>query len=203
MFRAMNPSLLSLIGPQVSRALLDQAVEVPLGTTRVSSTEPLFTTVGASVAVCLLDTAGSASALRQVMLPPVARGHRQDAMMSADAAMEDVLTNFLACAGLEPGSPPGGRVCAKLFGGATLPANSFSYSDGQQTAAFVHSWLSTRRIPVAAESLGGNARRELVLLPERGVVYCRRLPLDEAFLAEERDGLSTDNHTTANKIELF
>jgi chemotaxis protein CheD len=94
------------------------------------------------------------------------------------------------------------RVQAKLFGGSDLKATGISYSDGEQSTSFVRSWLSTRHLPVTAESLGGQCRREIVLLPGNGIVYCRRLALDDAFLDAERNGLAADKKDES-RIELF
>jgi chemotaxis protein CheD len=123
-------------------------------------------------------------------------------MLQADAALEDVFTKLCSEAEVDAIAISGKRVRAKIFGGADLKTSGASYSDGQQSVAFVRSWLNTRKIPVAAESLGGTRRREIVLLPSKGVVYCRSLALDDDFLIEERSLLTAGN-AVANKVELF
>ena len=198
----MNQSFLSLVNKRLPNDAVKQAMEVPLGGTSVSRKEALFTTVGASVAVCLIDTQTPWCSLRQVMLPSLTRGHRQDAMLQADAALEDAVTQLFANAGIEAAVANNRRVQAKLFGGSDLKATGISYSDGAQSTSFVRSWLSTRHIPVTAESLGGHCRREIVLLPGNGIVYCRRLALDDAFLDAERNGLAAERKDES-RIELF
>lgn len=198
----MNPSFLSLVGKKLPDKAVSQAIEVPLGGTCVSRKEALYTVVGASVAVCLIDAETAWCSLRQVMLPSLARGHRQDAMLQADAALEDAVTRLFANAGIDAAAAIGKRVRAKLFGGSDLKATGISYSDGEQSTSFVRSWLSTRHIPVAGESLGGHSRREIVLLPGNGVVYCRKLPLDDVFLDAERSGLAPERRDES-RIELF
>jgi len=179
-----------------------QAREVSLGETELSQDMPLRVFVGASVTVCLFDRSSAWCGLRQVMLPSTARGHRQDAMLNADAALEDIFTRLCTTADIDSGDTGRKRIQAKIFGGAELNAPGLSFSDGAQSSSFVRSWLNTRHIPIAAESLGGIRRRELVLSPSNGVVYCRTLPIDEDFLNEERAKLSAAGKS-ANKIELF
>jgi chemotaxis protein CheD len=198
----MNQNFLSLLDKKLPNGTVSHALEVPLGGTCVSRKDALYTVVGASVAVCLIDTETAWCSLRQVMLPSLARGHRQDAMLQADAALEDALTRLYESAGIDAEKFSGKRIKAKLFGGSDLKATGISYSDGEQSTSFVRSWLSTRHIAVAAESLGGRCRREIVLLPGNGVVYCRKLELDDAFLDSERNGLTPDRKDES-RIELF
>lgn len=198
----MNQNFLSLLDKRLPNSTVSQALEVPLGGTCVSRKDALYTAVGASVAVCLIDTETAWCSLRQVMLPALSRGHRQDAMMQADAALEDAVTQLFASASIDAGAVAARRVKAKLFGGSDLKATGISYSDGEQSTSFVRSWLSTRHIAVAAESLGGRCRREIVLLPGNGIVYCRRLVLDDAFLDAERNGLAAEKKDES-RIELF
>jgi chemotaxis receptor (MCP) glutamine deamidase CheD len=123
-------------------------------------------------------------------------------MLQADAALEDVFTKLCTEAEIDATEIGGKRVRAKIFGGADLKTSGDSYSAGQQSIAFVRSWLNTRRISIAAENLGGTRRREIVLLPSRGVVYCRSLALDDDFLIEEKSLLTAESAVT-NKVELF
>lgn len=198
----MPQHFLSLVNKKLPENTVSQAIEVPLGSTWVSRKEAMYTVVGASVAVCLIDAETAWCSLRQVMLPSLARGHRQDAMLQADAALEDAVTQLFASAGIDAGKVSGKRVSAKLFGGSDLKATGISYSDGEQSTGFVRSWLTTRHIPVVAESLGGHSRREIVLLPGNGVVYCRKLALDDVFLDAERSGLAPERRDES-RIELF
>ena len=194
--------LISLLAKELPKKALSHATEVSLGTTAVSQNKPLHTYVGASVAVCLFDTKTSSCALRQVMLPSLANGHRLDATLQADAALEDVFTQLCPAGNFSASEALQKRIQAKIFGGADLKATGLCYSDGEKSVTFVRSWLNRRRIPVVAESLGGKQRREIVLLPDKGVVYCRTLALDDDFLNEERSRLSVEKEV-ANKIELF
>jgi chemotaxis receptor (MCP) glutamine deamidase CheD len=132
----MNQNFLSLLDKKLPNGTVSHALEVPLGGTCVSRKEALYTVVGASVAVCLIDTETAWCSLRQVMLPSLARGHRQDAMMQADAALEDAVTRLLASAGIDTDKLAARRIKAKLFGGSDLKATGISYSDGEQSTSF-------------------------------------------------------------------
>ena len=195
-------SLISLLAKELPKKALTHATEVSLGTTAISQKAPLHTFVGASVAVCLIDTKYSSCGLRQVMLPSLAHGHRHDAMMKADAALEDVFTQLCPAGEFSATDAEQKRIQAKIFGGADLNASGLCFSDGVQSVNFVRSWLKTRRIPIVAENIGGMQRREIVILPTKGIVYCRTLELDEDFLNEERSRLSEEKQVL-NKIELF
>jgi chemotaxis protein CheD len=199
----MHPvSISPLLAAKLPQGALASAEEVPLGQTSLSRDTPLHTVVGASIAVCLIDAVSAWCGLRQVMLPSLALGHRHDSMLQADAALEDIFNRLCAAANTNPSDAAHKRMRAKIFGGADLGASGLCFSDGAQSIGFVQSWLSSRHIAVAAESLGGKQRREIVLLPNRGSVYCRALPLDNAFLSEERS-LLTASHQETSKVELF
>lgn len=201
-FLPMNRSIRPFADQALPSATLANAREVPLGQSDVSQDIPLHTFVGASVTVCLFDRQTSWCGLRQVMFPSEAHGHRQDSMLMADAALEDIFTRMCAAAGINTSDTGQRRIQAKIFGGADMKATGLSFSDGALTSSFVRSWLNTRQISIAAECLGGVLRREIVLLPGRGVVYCRSLQIDSDFLCEERSMLSNAGKP-ANRIELF
>ena len=195
-------SLIADLAKELPQQALSRATEVSLGSTAVSQDDPLHTFVGASVAVCLIDTKTSLCALRQVILPSLVHGHRHDAMLQADAAMEDVFTQLCPAGNYSASDTVKKRIKAKIFGGADLKASGLHYSDGEKSVAFVRSWLNRRRVPVVAESIGGMQRREIVLLPHSGIVYCRKLNLDNEFLDDEFSQLSAEKEVP-NKIELF
>jgi chemotaxis protein CheD len=193
----------SVLGNELPELALATAEEVILGQTGLSSRAPLHTLVGASIAVCLLDTGSDWCGLRQVMLPSLARGHRHDAMLLADAALEDLFNRLCSAAGVGSAEVGHNRIQAKLFGGADLGASGLCFSDGSQSSSFVRNWLATRHIPVAAESLGGHNRREIVLVPQKAAVYCRLLNLNDEFLDAERQQLAATPPDAAHKVELF
>lgn len=181
---------------QVESALA-MARFAPLGVSSLSCDDPLRTVTGASVTVCLFDSISLWSGLRQVLMPATDHHGRQDAMLRADAALEDLFCSLCGAAGINQGDrSERARIKAKIFGGAEVTP------DGLLSVAFSRSWLGTRQVPVAAESVGGSCQRELIVVPERSSVYCRSLSFDEAFLSEELAAL-TASAPPANKIELF
>jgi hypothetical protein len=120
----------------------------------------------------------------------------------AITTIEDVFTQLCPAGKFSAADAGQKRIQAKIFGGADLKASGLFYSDGEKSVAFVRSWLNRRHIPVVAENVGGTQRREIVLLPPKGVVYCRTLALDDNFLYEEISKLSSVKEEP-NKIELL
>jgi chemotaxis receptor (MCP) glutamine deamidase CheD len=173
--------------------------EVSLGGIEVSSSHPLYSVIGASIAACLIDMPSGLVGLCHVMLPAKFGQHRDDAMLKADCALE-ALNNRMLEAIQAAGTRP--HIRAKLFGGAELKKEGFSFSDGQQSSIFSRNWLRTRSIPILSESIGGQRRRELVLLPGTGTVFCKQVSMSSEFLAQERDGLLSTS-APLNKVELF
>lgn len=178
--------------------LAADVLEVPLGGSEVTCTQPLYTVVGASVAVCLLDAGNGYVGLCQVILPSQFGHHRDDAMLQADSALEAINNRISDAVRANGGTP---RLQAKLFGGADIRRDEFSFSDGKQTAIFTRNWLRTRHIPIVSESLGGTKRREIILLPTEQV-YCKQISLSSEFLDRELDTL-LKAETPLNKVELF
>lgn len=175
------------------------------GELALATDTPLSTIVGASIAVCLVNSIQQRIGLRQIMLPSLARGHRHDAMLAADALLEELFNQVNApVSHSDHGETDGvsNEIRAKLFGGADLGANELCFSDGAQSLTFVRTWLNARHIPVVAESVGGPYRREIVAIPPSGAVYCRQLPVDEEFLNEERSKMVGSRGVT-HKAELF
>ncbi len=196
-------SLVSQLDQQLPQQARERAREVDLGTTAVSKEDPLYTSVGASVAVCLIDRKTAWCGLRQVMMPSFSPGQdRRDALLRADASLEDLFNQLCAVVKLNPADVGKGYFQAKLFGGSHSNAKGLHYSNGGTSVTFARTWLKNRHIAIVAESLGGLHRREIVLLPKKGVVYCRMLILEEDFISEEMARLSGESQD-ANKIELF
>jgi chemotaxis protein CheD len=187
-------TLRARLGPDI-----DSVIEVGLGGMEVSGDSPLYTVIGASLAVCLIDTASGLVGLCHVMLPAQFGHHRDDAMLQADSVLE-VLNNRVVKTSQTLGHIP--QIRAKLFGGADIKKDQFSFSDGQQSTLFSRHWLRTRSIPIQAESTGDTRRREIVLMPKTGKVFCKLVSMTSDFLDLERNGLLTTSQPL-NKVELF
>ena len=183
--------------------LFEQSREVVLGMPDISDQQPLRTIVGASVAVCLIVEGAHWCAVRQILLPSLAHGHRHDAMLQADAYLEDLFNQLRIAANIQGDGLAYRKIKAKIFGGADFGAGGLCFSDGAQSLAFVRSWLHTRNVQILAESVGGTSRRELILQPSKGVVYCRQTVLDSQFLGQERELLAHQHEVSASHVELF
>jgi hypothetical protein len=93
-------------------------------------------------------------------------------------------------------------VKAKLFGGSDPQGDRhflFRRRTGHQFRSLLAIHAPHRR---DGRKPGGHQRREIVLLPGNGVVYCRKLELDDGFLDAERSGLLADRKDES-RIELF
>jgi chemotaxis protein CheD len=173
--------------------------EVPLGVEIVSDKQPLYCVVGASVAVCLIDVGSQNAGVCQVMLPAKFEHQRDDAMLKADSQLE-TLSNKLFEAVRAVGREP--KLLAKIFGGAEIGKSTLSFSDGKQSTLFVCSWLQTKKIQIISKSIGGLKRREIVLVPQTGQVFCKQVSMSSEFLCQEREELLSLTGPR-NKVELF
>lgn len=174
--------------------------EVARGDVDVSAQVALYSVVGASVAVCLMDANSGWVGMCHVMLPAQFGRRRDDAMLKADSILE-TLNNSLCEAIRSSGNQP--AIKSKIFGAVESPdQNELGFSDGKQSLIFSRTWLRTRNIPILAEAVGGNKRREIVLVPGSGRVFCKQVSLSSDFLDKEREGLLVEA-PPLNKVELF
>jgi chemotaxis receptor (MCP) glutamine deamidase CheD len=192
----MNYSDARSIGKEFAHptAAIAAAIHVPLDEAVYSDTDPLFASLGTSVAVCLIDRNYGALCIRVIILPSMAHGHRQDAMLAADAAMEQLYNTMLSRVGSAEG------LAAKIFGGAQGTADS--PLDGGNNTAFVRNWLNLRKIPIIADDTGGPCPREIVALPADGRVYRRRAIRAQTRFPSE---IEVFERTTPkeSRVELF
>lgn len=175
-------------------AAMAAAIHVPLDEPVYSESHPLFAVLGTSVAVCLMDMEYGALCIRVIILPSMAHGHRQDAMLAADAAMEQLYNTMLDRIGSVEG------LTAKIFGGAQ--GTSSSPLDGGNNTAFVRNWLNARKIPIVADDTGGPSPREIVALPADGRVYRRRATRAQNIFSSEVEVFQRCGATTT-RVELF
>ena len=173
--------------------------EVSLGEVELTSDTGLYTVIGASVVVCLFDVGSGWAGMCHVMLPAQFGHHRDDAMLKADSTLE-TLNNRLRDAVEANGHVA--VIKSKIFGGAEPPQVGLSFSDGRQSVIFTRTWLRSRNVPILAEWVGGEQRREVVLVPSGGQVFCKRVSMTSDFIELERSGLLTET-APLNKIELF
>lgn len=181
-------------------AEIGPVVEVIFGAVETSSTQPLYSVVGASIAVCLFNLSSGLVGMCHVMLPAKFGHHRDDAMLKADSSLDALYNRLWDKDGEQGGGTPHMR--AKLFGGAELEQDDLSFSDGKQSTIFTRNWLRTRSIPILCESIGGPKRREIVLLPGTGQVFCKQVSMPSEFLQLERADMFAAA-APLNKVELF
>jgi len=108
----------------------------------------LHTLLGSCVAVCLHDPLLRIGGMNHILLPG-GRGHCLGARFGVHAM--ELLINQLMNLGVDRA-----RLVAKAFGGAAVLPGMKRTSIGNDNAKFVHDFLSTERIPLLAERLGGS-----------------------------------------------
>jgi len=138
----------------------------------VENERPISTLLGSCVAVCLYDVAAQVAGMNHFMLPSMK--HRpatsKNVLLAGDACMAALLDALLARGATRFG------LQAKAFGGGSViemnrPGHS---SIGQVNADFAREWLGREQIPLLASDFLGPWARKVLLLPNDGVVYCKR-----------------------------
>lgn len=154
-----------------SREVERLARNIHPGEWAVEPARPIATLLGSCVAVCLFDTATPVGGMNHFMLPSMQRGRSSDDVeLAGDASMTALLNALLARGAARH------RLVAKAFGGGTIieTANS-SLAIGKRNADFAREWLARERIPLAASDFLGPWSRKVILLPQSGDVYCKRI----------------------------
>lgn len=127
------------------------------------------TVLGSCVAVCLRDPVARIGGMNHFLLPEpggVGKVRQEDMQRYGVHAME-MLINALMSRGAERG-----RLSAHVYGGANVLAGLTSI--GSANAAFARRFLSTERIGVTHEDLGGAAARRVEFMPYEGRSRCSR-----------------------------
>ena len=120
----------------------------------------LDTLLGSCVAVCLYDPVLRAGGMNHILLPKCYAGDRNP--RCGVHAME-LLINELMKLGADRR-----RFVAKAFGGANVLQRIKMRSIGDENARFVREFLSTERIPLVAERLGGDHAVHLYFRTDTG-----------------------------------
>ena len=116
--------------------------------------------LGSCVAVCLYDPVLRAGGMNHILLPKCYAGDRNP--RCGVHAME-LLINELMKLGADRR-----RFVAKAFGGANVLERIKMRSIGDENARFVREFLSTERIPLVAERLGGDHAVHLYFRTDTG-----------------------------------
>lgn len=170
---------------------------------------PISTLLGSCVAVCLYDSALPLAGMNHFMLPQMKKGTHadEDILLAGDACMEALLNAMLKQGAAKH------RIKAKAFGGGTvIDANRpNSLSIGKRNADFTHEWLDRENIPLICSDFLGPWSRKVLLVPQNGDVYCKRVTssliniesLRREELAYANSLLNKASTATTNRIELF
>ena len=127
---------------------LKNRVRVNIGEVATSA-EPcdMDTVLGSCVAVCLYDPARRVGGMNHILLP--GRDLNRASSRYGIHAMELLINEVMRRGGDRR------RLVAKAFGGANVLRGMNQMPIGDHNALFVREFLSTERIPLVAERLGG------------------------------------------------
>ncbi len=126
-----------------------------------SESDVISTILGSCVAVCLRDRKRGIGGMNHILLPESARS--DIVTRSVGAGAMEALINALLKAGAVKSDFE-----AKVFGGAAVVAGLSNI--GERNSAFALDYLSTERIPVISQSLGGTQARRIRFWPAAGRV---------------------------------
>jgi chemotaxis protein CheD len=163
----------------------------------------LVTVLGSCVSACIRDRRSGVGGMNHFMLPDGVADPRDP--LSAPArygvfAME-ILINQLLKRGAQRNS-----LEAKVFGGGNVMAGFTQANVGQRNAEFVHRFLETERIAVAAEDLLDIYPRKIYYFPATGRVLVhklRELHNDTIQRREEGYRASLNRTDVSGAVELF
>jgi chemotaxis protein CheD len=173
----------------------------------VEINRPIATLLGSCVSVCLIDTGMPVAGMNHFMLPTMLRqSSNEDVLLAGDACMTALLNALLARGAARH------RLQAKAFGGGAvidLGANA-GMGIGDRNALFAKEWLERERIPLVSVDMQGVWARKVLLVPENGDAYCRRIASSlagtQAVRREEEAyaaSLIREQKTASKKVELF
>lgn len=175
----------------------------------VENERPISTLLGSCVAVCLYDAAFHLAGMNHFMLPQMKKGSHadEDVLLAGDACMEALLNEMLKRGAAKH------RIKAKAFGGGavidtTVPG---ALAVGKRNADFAHEWLEREGIPLIASDFLGPWSRKILLVPETGDAYCKRVTsglISQESLRREEQAyaeslLNKSAAQSSKKIELF
>jgi chemotaxis protein CheD len=172
----------------------------------VEKDRPISTLLGSCVAVCLIDTGVPIAGMNHFLLPNIADGRNSDddVQLAGDACMTALINAILSRGAARH------RLQAKAFGGGTvIDCSNSSLTVGMRNAQFTREWLELEGIPLVASDFLGPWARKVVLFPDSGDAYCKRmtsnLMASETIRREEENYVRSLSHYagTGKKVELF
>lgn len=185
------------------RALERAARCINPGGWAVETERPISTLLGSCVAVCLYDPKFRLAGMNHFLLPSRKQTQHDDVdvILSGDYSME-VLLNLMLSKGARKD-----RIVAKAFGGGTI-VTSIRMAIGQRNAEFAKEWLDREGIRLVASDFGGAWSRKVLLVPDTGDAFCRRMPTNQDIVArvveeEQKYQETLVKPTTGKRVELF
>lgn len=175
----------------------------------IESARPISTLLGSCVAVCLIDSGLPLAGMNHFMLPQMKQGAHadEDILLAGDACMEALLNAMLKRGAAKH------RIKAKAFGGGSVINSNLpsSLSVGKRNTDFAHEWLDRENIPLIASDFLGPWSRKVLLVPQSGDAYCKRVTSRlinaESLQREEQAYADSLLHKPTagdnKKIELF
>jgi len=169
--------------------------------------EAIATVLGSCIAACIGDRGAGVGGMNHFMLPGAAEQSANDHWLDPSAglatrygshAMESLI-NELTKLGARRN-----RLEIKLFGAGRILASDTEI--GARNIAFVHEYLKTEGLPVAAADLGDIYPRRVIYLPATGKVRVRRLrPIEGTEIAEREKRYLNDiaRRGAGGEVELF
>lgn len=119
----------------------------------------LSAVLGSCVATCLWDRTARLGGMNHILLP--GRRNATEAGNKYGVYAMEALINELLTIGARKAD-----LVAKIFGGARTFENGLRIGDAN--VGFVRQFLQAEKIPIVAESIGGNQARRVRFFPENG-----------------------------------
>ncbi|MFO1413485.1 MAG: chemoreceptor glutamine deamidase CheD [Burkholderiales bacterium] len=159
----------------------------------------VLTVLGSCVSACLHDPGLKLGGMNHFMLPGAHGGEAGAVARYGINAME-ILVNEL----IKRGSSRK-RLIAKVFGGANVIEGMTTMNVGERNASFIHDFLRTEGIRVAAEDLLDVWPRKVAFFPHSGRALCRKIKLGDRadIVRREREYERSLKEERSGDIELF
>lgn len=184
------------------RKFESEAVKVLPGEYFVTATNVLMVTVlGSCVSACIRDKEKGIGGMNHFMLADSGEaGAVSSSARYGTYAMEILINHLLKLGGRKA------NLEAKVFGGGRVMATLTSSQVGDRNARFVHEFLKTEGIPIAAEDLLDIYPRKVYFFPQTGRVLVKklvRLHNDTLIRREKEYAARLSEDPVAGDIELF
>lgn len=168
--------------------------------------EMIVTVLGSCIAACIRDRVKGVGGMNHFMLP-VQRENMSGgiAVMSESArygnwAMEYLINEILKNGGDKR------NLEIKIFGGGRVLENMQQIDVGQKNIDFVHRFIVSEGLKLAAEDVGGVYPRKVLFFPDTGSVKVRKLKTvrnDVVFERERNYARTINTRPPQGDVELF